>query len=163
MGINILKIISHRGNLQGPKTCDENSLDAIHNAIKNDFDVEIDLRYVDGNFFLGHDEASYKISIDQLIPIKDRLWIHCKNFAALDELCGSDFNYFFHHSDDHTLTSRGYIWTFPGKDLGKNNILVMPEYAMPLNDVFKLAAWGICSDYVLAIREWHLPNQQYGV
>lgn len=161
MGINILKIISHRGNLQGPKTCDENSLDAIHNAIKNRFDVEIDIWYLNGDFFLGHDEAAYKIKIDQLMPIKDRLWVHCKNFAALDELYGSDFNYFFHHGDDHTLTSKGYIWTFPGKDLGKNNILVMPEYAMPLDDVYKLTAWGICSDYALSIREWHLLNQQF--
>lgn len=161
MGIDILKIISHRGNLQGPKTCDENSLDAIHYAIEKGFEVEIDIRYLNGAFFLGHDDASYKISIDQLTPIKDRLWVHCKNFAALDELYGSDFNYFFHHGDDHTLTSKGYIWTFPGKDLGKNNILVMPEYAMSLDDIFKLNAWGICSDYALVIRESHLLIQQF--
>ena len=161
MGYDKVRIISHRGNLTGPRTCEENSISSIYTAIEYDFDVEIDIRYIDNEFYLGHDDASYKISINDLLPVKDRLWVHCKNFAALDRLYGSDFNYFFHHGDDHTLTSKGYIWTFPGKDQGKNNILVMPEYAMPIEEVLKLDAYGICSDYALTIRESHLQDRQF--
>ena len=148
-----MKLISHRGNLRGPKTSEENSLSAIYHAINLGFDVEVDIRYQDNNFYLGHDQAEYKVTLEQLDSIKTKLWIHCKNFIALDRLHGSDFNYFFHQKDDHTLTSKGYIWTFPGKDQGNNNILVMPEYTVPVPHILELAAFGICSDYILTITE----------
>ncbi len=155
-----MKIISHRGNLLGPNTCKENSLESITQAIEKGFDVEIDIRFIDGHFYLGHDAPTYKITLSELESIKNKLWIHCKNFYALDEMYGSDFNYFFHHGDDHTLTSKGYIWTYPGKEQGKNNILVCPEYKMSIEEVLKLDSWGICSDYALLIRD-HYSSKDF--
>ena len=34
---------------------------------------------------------------------------------------------FEHQEDDVTLTSEGYIWTYPNKQLTDNSIAVLPE------------------------------------
>ena len=42
--------ISHRGNLKGPDRQNENKIEYINNALKKNFDVEIDLWFVKKNF-----------------------------------------------------------------------------------------------------------------
>ena len=65
--------------------------------------------------------------------------------VALNEFPNQHFlNYFFHQEDDITLTSKGYIWAYPGKQPIKNSIAVMPE----LNKDDLTKATGICSDYI---------------
>ena len=54
-------LISHRGNLNG-KTDDENKPKYIEQALNQGFDVEIDVWYIDNQFWLGHDKPQYKIS-----------------------------------------------------------------------------------------------------
>ena len=56
---------------------------------------------------------------------------------------------FFHQSDDVTLTSRGFIWTFPKKKLVEGSYCVMPEYGYE-GDIDKCA--GICSDFIEAYK-----------
>jgi hypothetical protein len=53
-------------------------------------------------------------------------------------------NYFWHDQDPHTLTSSGYIWSFPGQPLSELSIAVMPA------DIFHITTpvYGICCDYV---------------
>ena len=46
-------------------------------------------------------------------------------------------------NDDITLTSKNYIWAYPGKQPIKNSISVMPELN---NDVS--GCFGVCSDYI---------------
>mgnify|MGYP003336226375 CR=1 FL=1 len=60
------------------------------------------------------------------------------------------FNYFWHQEDDFTLTSEGYIWTYPGKELSENSICVMPERNMAPDALvnFNQNCYGVCSDYV---------------
>ena len=59
-----MKIISHRGNLDGPIFEKENHPDYILNAIDAGFDVEIDLWKIETKLFLGHDEPKYLIDVD---------------------------------------------------------------------------------------------------
>jgi hypothetical protein len=143
-----MKLISHRGNISGPKLDVENKFEYIINAINAGFDVEIDLRFVDNNWWLGHDHPQYQISLQDLIPYKNYLWCHCKNFEALENFQNTDFNYFWHQEDDHTITSKGHIWTYPGKEIGHTNIIVMPELVMPLEKIKTLNCYAICSDMV---------------
>lgn len=147
-----MKLISHRGNLSGPNKNLENNPEYIKAAIELGFDVEIDLRYINGSWWLGHDSPEYPINLKELEKYKDKLWCHCKNFEALENLQNSDFNYFWHQDDDHTLTSKGYTWTYPGKDIGKNNIIVMPELFYEVSTILSLNCWAICSDYVKSIK-----------
>ena len=142
-----MKLISHRGNLEGPNPERENHPDYIYEALQAGYEVEIDVWWIDGKFKLGHDGPQYDFPFDLLTNFHTKLWIHCKNMDALSYLneldsSGSKLNYFSHEDDLGVLTSRGYIWS---ANLFDRGILVMPEVYKkePNKNTF-----GICSDYI---------------
>ena len=138
-------LISHRGNINGRIEDSENKLEYIDDAISMGYDVEIDIRKVGDDLFLGHDTPQYKVDYNWLIDRKDKLWIHCKNVEAMEWFDSNrEFNYFWHEKDTVTLTSNGSIWAFPGKQPIKNSIAILPEI---FNDNISQCR-GICSDYI---------------
>jgi hypothetical protein len=141
-----MKIISHRGNLKGPNKEDENKMGYIENSLISGYDVEIDIWYVNGEFYLGHDEPTYKTSMEFIS--KPGLWIHAKNLEALYQLTKTDLHYFWHQNDDFTLTSKNIIWTFPDKEVTNNSVIVTLENNT--NKFLNLDIYGICTDYVRA-------------
>jgi hypothetical protein len=150
-----MKLIAHRGNVNGSNCLEENNPEYIEDAILKGFDVEIDLRYnsTDNTFYLGHDEPQYIIDKFWLEKYKNYLWIHCKNIESLFEFTygTSGFNYFWHQEDDFTLTSKNYIWTYPGKPYTPMSVIVMPEWNKNPNQIGELKlfdCYAICSDYV---------------
>ena len=134
--------ISHRGNINGRIEEAENRPDYIEDALRLGYDVEVDVWFLDGKFYLGHDEALYVTS--KLFLSNPRLWVHCKNVDAVLELKHSKVHYFWHENDTIALTSQGFIWAYPGKQPIKNSIAVMPELH---NDDLSICV-GICSDYI---------------
>jgi hypothetical protein len=145
-----MRLISHRGNIDGKIIDTENSPLYIDEAINKNFDVEIDLWITENEFYLGHDKPEYLIKLDWMIDRKEKLWIHCKNIEAIKYLNINqlDLNYFWHENDLMTLTSKGFMWVFPGKQPIKNSIAVMPE----INDDNISECFGICSDYIQNYR-----------
>jgi len=146
----MVKLIAHRGNRNGIDV-KENSPEFLQQAIDLGYDIEVDIRYINGEWWLGHDGPQYQIDSPFNLFDNSKVWWHCKNFAALDKLQGCDLNYFWHQEDDHTLTSKGFIWTYPGKEIGINNVIVMPETVMDLDEIKKLKCFAICSDLVQSI------------
>jgi hypothetical protein len=142
-----MKYIAHRGLFDGPNKDKENSPAQINQAIWKGFDVEVDVWFVDNQWYLCHDEPTYKINYNFLEDT--RLWIHAKNLEALYVL-GADpkLNFFWHQEDDFTLTSQCYIWTYPNKTLTKNSICVMPEWNNDITKNFNPNCYGVCSDFV---------------
>ena len=140
-------LISHRGNIDGRMESWENEPTYIDLAISKGYDVEIDIWYKDGLLWLGHDKPDYGIDFRWIRDRFTKLWIHCKNIEALFYFkdCGYNINYFWHQSDDVTITSMGYFWTFPGKQLTKNSIACMPEISEFENIEI---SFGICSDNI---------------
>jgi len=140
-------LISHRGNTEGKIEKLENSPLYIVQAIEQGFDVEIDIHYVDGQLWLGHDKPQYPITIEFLELYKDKLWIHCKNLEAVTYLKSANtnkrFNYFWHQKDEVTITSKEYIWAYPGINC-KDSIAVLPEI---FNDNINNRI-GVCSDVI---------------
>lgn len=152
-----MKLIAHRGNTGGPNPLEENNPEYIDLALKIGYDVEIDLWYKEHNYYLGHDEPQYHVPMTWLVKHKDVLWIHCKNLEALEKMSNTviEFNYFWHQDDDFTLTSKKYIWTYPGKQYTLNSIVVMPEWNTDLNqfpNLINYECFGICSDYITKIQ-----------
>ena len=146
-----MKLIAHRGNINGPNKQSENTIDQIDECIKNGYDVEIDLRYnsISQTFWLGHDEPKEMVNFIQLAKMSDNLWIHCKDIATLDFFHGTKFNYFWHQNDDYTLTSQGHIWSYPGKAYTPATVVVMPEETdMNFNLLKETHCYGICSDHI---------------
>ena len=137
-----MKVISHRGNLNGPSDL-ENHPEQIKKVLRLGYDCEIDLWYEFGKLFLGHDIPEYIVHpafLDQ-----EGLWVHCKNAEAL-QYCSSNVNYFWHDSDSYTLTSKGFIWTFPNKPVVDKSIIVDNDrnWRSKYYDCF-----GVCSDYII--------------
>ena len=145
-----MKLIAHRGLTNGPNSFLENHPTQIEQALSQGFDCEIDLRVIDGKFWLGHDGPQYVVEQDFLHQL--RLWIHAKNLAALHWLTQTQLCYFWHQEDDFTLTSDGLIWTYPGKELTGRSIAVLPEWHDPELKNIDINCYGICSDFVEAIR-----------
>ena len=138
-------LISHRGNINGKNIPLENNPDYIRDAIHLGYDVEVDIWYHNNTFWLGHDNPEYQIGLYFLLENADKLWCHAKNIEAIVEMKKEKtINCFWHQKDDITLTSKGYIWAYPGKQPIKNSIAVMPE--LYNDDVIKCI--GICSDYI---------------
>ena len=145
-------LIAHRGLFDGPDADSENRPEQIIQALGKGYDCEIDAWFKDGNWFLGHDGPEYEIDFDFLT--QPGLWIHAKNLSAL-YIMGADnrLNFFWHENDAYTLTSHGYIWSFPKQQLTKNSIMLMPEWEDPkLNNTRYADCAGICSDYVEKIK-----------
>lgn len=149
-------LIAHRGNLKGPDPEVENRPEQIDLCIGLGFHVEIDLRYIDDSFYLGHDYPDHHINEDYLLARKDSLYCHAKDLAALRRLLEMKMKCFFHDTDAAVLTSDGMIWCYPGQRSGSSlDILVMPERVDPefgsLNSDLKICR-GICTDYPLRIK-----------
>ena len=141
-------LISHRGNLNGPDPLKENHPDYIRAARSAVSGVEIDVWFLDGKFVLGHDSAQYEVNKEFLYGTN--MWCHAKNVEALSKMLSMGIHCFWHQDDDCTVTSMGYIWTFPGKTLTSRSIAVMPE-TVSISNVGK--AIGVCSDYIM---EWKI-------
>jgi hypothetical protein len=150
-----MKLISHRGNINGKIEKFENNPNYIDTAIEQGYDVEIDLRYHQHEFWLGHDEPNYEVTLKWLTDRKDFLWIHCKDLITIDMLRELqihnkvNLHYFFHDEDDCTITSKGDLWVYPGKQPVKNSIAVMPEWHRDDVSLCK----GICSDNIINFKE----------
>ncbi len=143
-----MKLIAHKGNVNGPDPSKENTPEQIEWCIDNGYDVEIDIRYNPDNdkFYLGHDEHQHEVNWWWLAGKSAHLWIHCKDLTTLHEFTAktSGYNYFWHQGDDYTLTSRGQIWASPGKPYKNDTVIVVEDP----EDIKEYDCYGICSDYV---------------
>lgn len=139
--------ISHRGNINGPNPVLENKPEYVLSCIESGYHVEVDVRLIKDNVYLGHDSPDYEITLDFLK--NKNLWCHCKNIESLKFLLENNIRCFFHDKDDATLTSDGYIWTYPDQHLTNLSICVLPEttdWNVPNNVA------GVCSDYIGLIK-----------
>ena len=163
-----MKVISHRGNIDGPNVKEENKPSYIDNAIGAGFDVEVDLRVIypfrnflyetdSPCFMLGHDYAKYKIDLSWLIARKSNLWVHCKNIEAFDWALKSDLHCFVHTDESYVFTSNGFVWGYPGNPAVsyRSCINVLPEtfinyekFDQSMFDKF----YGVCSDYANGVQ-----------
>lgn len=141
-------LIAHRGNFEGPCPEFENRPSYLMSGLSVDREVhmEIDVWRKKGQLYLGHDFPQYKVNDDFIVNA--RFWCHAKNLDAFEYMLGSPLTHcFWHQNDDHVLTSRGYIWTFPGKRLGSRSICVMPETGVVSKEVLSEVA-GVCTDFI---------------
>jgi hypothetical protein len=145
-----MKLIAHRGNINGPNMTDENKPQYILDAINSGYYVEIDVWKIDDKLFLGHDNPVYLITQDFFtLQVKERVYAHAKNISALKWLVENNINCFSHDKDTAVLTLQGELWTYPGNELTPLSICVMPEWYTDIKSIENVA--GICSDYVGSI------------
>jgi len=140
--ILLMILISHRGNINQINSKYENSPEYVMEACMKGYDVEIDVWFYKNCFYLGHDEPQYKIKSDFLTNSK--FWCHAKNSASLEMMSKLNCHFFWHNIDDYTITSKGFVWIYPGKKLLKKGICVLPE----ISNYKKIDCLGVCSDMI---------------
>ena len=145
-------LIAHRGNTEGPRPEKENNPRYIDRAIDLGYDVEVDIwGSFDTELHLGHDEPQFKIEPEWIFKRAHKLWIHTKDIPALftfsQQVMG--MRAFWHQEDRYTITTNGFLWTYPGAILTPRSICVMPERVQDLytEEEIKNCA-GICSDFI---------------
>ena len=145
-----MKIISHRGNIRGPVPGQENRPSYIDCAILGGTQVEVDIRFINDEFWLGHDTPDYLISPKWIEKRIDSLWFHCKNIEAAQHLNGihSNVKYFCHTSESYVSTNTGLIWVHD-MSLPLNEKCIVPllkeSDIITYNDKLVHA---VCTDYV---------------
>lgn len=152
-----MKIISHRGNINGPVPEKENRPSYIDCALQLGLDVEIDVRFFDGKFWLGHDTADYVVNELWLLKRFKKIWLHCKDVTSaykLEEY--QDARYFCHTADTCVLTSTKHLWVH---DL---SLPLTEKCIIPLIDRVDVENYngnivhGICTDYVTLCKQKHI-------
>lgn len=170
----MVKLIAHRGNIDGPDAWNENRPSHIQKALDLGFDVEVDVwcNVLDGvihqskepKLFLGHDTGKYPVTVEFLE--NPRIWCHAKNQEAFLHLIDTEANVFWVKDDGIAYTTHGYVWTdcsqissLPNDrfnsddivhvDLDGTRILAHLPY-QPMN---KLGKFSVCSDYVGRLKE----------
>lgn len=148
-----MRIISHRGNINGPDPKLENKWDSIFHAAEMGFDVEFDMWYehYENNFFLGHDgpDINQHMDLEKVLELirysghGTRFYIHCKSTETLIALLNfwpfenddPNIQPFFHDVDDCIVVGKS-VWVHPKTEflalapyntLKKNTILVLPR------------------------------------
>lgn len=149
-----MKLIAHRANLGGPNKELENNPAQVDKCIELGYDVEIDVRMVGTRIYLGHDDPQYEISLSWLKQRKDNLWIHCKDLSSLELLSNFSiyFNYFWHQTDDYTITSKNFIWTYPEKIVPKNLGVIVVQNILKGNEIETIDCYGLCYDYFNGVK-----------
>lgn len=140
-------LISHRGNIDGRKPQLENGQRYCESAIDAGYNVEVDVWVYDDIFWTGHARPQYRVDTDFFQ--RDEVWCHAKDIEALNRLLDIGAHCFFHQNDPVTLTSKGYIWTYPTHKLTGKSICVLPE----LQTISIENCAGICSDIIGSYNE----------
>jgi HAD superfamily hydrolase (TIGR01509 family) len=141
------KFISHRANINGPNPkLENNPIEILRVHREYGCDVEIDVWKEGPLVWLGHDKPQYRVEDESFFKTKPWLWCHAKNHEALEYLLEQGVHCFFHQKDDQTITSRGYVWTYPGQPLVRGGVAVKPESVEYSYAALRKVAY-VCSDF----------------
>lgn len=147
--------ISHRGNISRKYPPNENTIGAIDMALDAGYNVEIDTWIIGQHMYLGHDQPRQVITDENFIyDNESKLWFHAQTIDTMMALQRSGFShFFFHKTDDVTITSCGRFWTFVGKPLTPNSICCLPEQTNNYrpNEWYDCA--GVCSDAIESMKK----------
>jgi hypothetical protein len=145
-----MKIISHRGNINGIVTDRENRPSYIDCAIQLGYDVEVDIRYLDGKFWLGHDTPDYIIEPNWILARSNSIWFHCKNIDSAHKLkdLGISLKYFCHTSDPYVPTSTGHLWVHDLNATLNNNCIIPLLGFKDVEQYNSNCVYAVCTDYV---------------
>lgn len=147
-----MKLIAHRGNIDGANPKYENAPEYIHHALSLGYDAEVDVWYtVHNEIMLGHDEPDYLISHNYFMSMLQHrgIWWHAKDYRTLDYMLGHgrQIKVFAHETDRYGLVNGGYIWTSDTTiKLEHYNRVVFILPTIPPEIVINPLAYGLCSD-----------------
>jgi len=150
-----MKLISHRGNYSEIIPERENKPSYIDTTLSMNYDVEVDIRFIDNKFYLGHDTPDTIVSETWILTRKENLWFHCKDLYSAQRFskmnCG--IKYFCHTNDSYVLTSTNHIWVHDlSLNLDERCIIPLLDKKSILNHDIK-SVYAICTDFISFYKE----------
>ena len=152
-------IISHRGNIRGPVPDKENRPSYVDCAIGNGYHVEIDIRLINDELWLGHDEPKYSLSQEDFMffLVRKEVWWHAKDYTTLANLMsrGSWMKVFAHESDHCALVSGGFVWTADTDlvlETFNRTVFMVPESIERLSNLVNKNPYAICTDNFAGLK-----------
>jgi len=155
-----MKIISHRGNINGVVIDKENRPSYLDCAIQSGYEVETDIRYINGEYWLGHDTPDYKINESWILNRTENIWFHCKDLNSTIQLkkLSKDIKYFCHSQDPYVLTSTNHLWVHDlSLNLDETCIIPLLDENSIINFSNKIV-YAVCTDYV-SFSKYELKNK----
>ena len=145
-----MKIISHRGNINGSIPDKENRPSYIDCAINLGYDVEVDIRFINNQFWLGHDGPQYKIELPWMLHRIGNIWFHCKDSFSATKLLSysNDFLFFCHSNDDYVLTSINKLWIHDLTSKIDGNCIIPLLTLEQIKNYNNSKPFAVCTDYV---------------
>jgi len=148
-----MKLISHRGNICGRVPARENRPSYIDCALQLGYDVEIDIRYCKGEFWLGHDTPDYKIPEIWINTRKHMLWFHCKDIFSAIRLKDMKVNYFCHTADPYVPVSSGHFWVHDLSLPIDTNCIIPLLGKLDISNYNNSWHHAICTYYIMLAKE----------
>lgn len=144
-----MKIISHRGNINGIIQDRENRPSYIDCAIGLGYEVEVDLRFINGEFWLGHDKPQFKVSENWMFLRKNKIWFHCKDQDSAIKLLELNHNYkfFCHTNDNYVLTSTGHLWVHNLDSIINDKCIIPLLSILDIDNYSHLSPEYVCTDF----------------
>jgi hypothetical protein len=136
--------IAHRGNISGINIARENKIDYLQEALDAGYWVECDIQYTDDGLYLGHDEPQEYAPIN--LMRHSRVICHAKDLDSVILLDRIGAHYFWHESDRITLTSKGYMWCYPGEHINHSKAIWLDLADISLPNDIPASIFGICAD-----------------
>ena len=140
------RFIAHRGNLWGARPEYENTVDYLMLAWQVCGAVECDVQWHKDELWLGHDEPQEPLPT-HVRTLKD-WFFHAKDLESLTYMMDRGMHCFWHQQDTITLTSKGYIWCYPGYHPVSSKSIWLDLHNKPVPQRIKSRCWGICGDNI---------------
>ena len=158
-------IYAHRANAEGPGS-GENSRLAVEACLDDGLGVEVDVRCVDGQLWVGHDDPLWVA--DLALLRRPKVMCHAKDVVAADKLSALGLTGFCIDVDRYALCSDGSVWTnYPCRVVVSSAIACSPELVGGLEGrraFFERVRGcrGVCTDYPREFRSWFADDLHPG-
>jgi hypothetical protein len=150
-----MKLISYRGNINGPDPKVENTISYISDALSEGYMVVIDVWLNSGKLYLcssrpsiyttsrsrGYRTGAPYYEIDESYLENSMILVRAGNADTLVRLVKNSRIHCFHADKHSAVTSRGFLWT--ANDVSGLNVIRMSIDGDPVQPCY-----AVCSNYV---------------
>lgn len=146
--------IAHRGNISGPNQQEENTVKYLKKALSMGLGIECDVMTdKHDNLCFGHDQPQEPIDFELLK--QPNVFVHCKDILSFETLLKKGVHVFMHEEDPLTLTSRGFVWAYPGIQPHLENAVWLDLDPFRVHtDRPSPNIYGICGDYLTVVNSF---------
>ncbi len=162
-----MKLISYRGNINGPNPESENTVPYVNDAISEGYVVAVDVWLADGKLYLcttrphiastsrsrGYHVGPAYYEVSESYLENSMILVRARSPDTLVRLAKNGRVHCFHTNKQSAVTSQGFLWTT--RDATGPNVLRVSLEGDPVSPCY-----AVCSSY---IRNYGRPNPDQAI